>query len=258
MEKKYKIVSRCLCVVLGVLVFIFGDLFTENNCERIGELVGAVMLVFGADEILQIAFAKKWREEGSELLNACITVFLGVIVFFRIGKHEDELVITCTIWAIWSILREGEEIYKKIVRHVHNVPVIVLNAIESVAVVVLSLELLMEAGVHHVHMHVLLLGAELILEAVWPLLNEACNRLRRLRAEKQSHKQAQAEVEAQAEEKSYEQAQAEQSAQAEAVCADAADDTDGIDANGAERAAQVQETDTEPIGENRIEEAFGE
>ena len=82
----------------------------------------------------------------------------------------EEYATVCVIWAVWSILRESIELQEIVEGELH--PVLgVVSGLESVAVIVLSVMLMIEPGEHHAMIHSYLLCVELVLSAVIPLLN---------------------------------------------------------------------------------------
>lgn len=72
------------------------------------------------------------------------------------------------IWGTWSILREGDEITECVVRMTHKRPAFI-SFIESVVVIILSIEMIVDPVEHHAHIHIILLGIELILEVIFPI-----------------------------------------------------------------------------------------
>ena len=74
------------------------------------------------------------------------------------------------IWGVWSIICEGHEITECMIRLSKKKPAFI-NLIESVTVVYLSVTMIMEHVEHHAHVHIFLLGIELMLEVIFPFAN---------------------------------------------------------------------------------------
>ena len=79
--------------------------------------------------------------------------------------------VTCVIWATWSIVRESFEI-KELVTEIKSWTLTIISGIESIAVIVFSVMLILEPGEHHAMIHMYLLLFELILTPLIPLLDE--------------------------------------------------------------------------------------
>ena len=92
--------------------------------------------------------------------------------FFPLEANPEEVVkMTCVIWAAWSILREAFEI-KELFLKIKSVVLTIISGIESIAVIVLSVMLILEPGEHHAMIHLYLLLVELVLTPLVPLLDE--------------------------------------------------------------------------------------
>lgn len=174
-EKIYKIIKTVLFIVAGVLTLVFAKEFVANQGEHINLYVGIVMAVYGLETAIVMLLKKKVKEEPIKFLNGLINILLAIVMIFLIEENAFELRIGTTIWCIWAIMREGEEIFEKVVIGFKKHPVIsVINFIESVVVIIFSITLitvesseLLEDALKHVY----LLGVELILEVVWPQLS---------------------------------------------------------------------------------------
>ena len=100
-------------------------------------------------------------------------MILGVTLFIYPLEAEPQEVVkmTCVIWATWSIIREAFEI-REIITEVKTTVLKIISGIESIAVIVLSVMLILEPGEHHAMIHLYLLLAELVLTPLVPLLDE--------------------------------------------------------------------------------------
>lgn len=166
--KIYKYIKLGLFIILGILVLVFNKAIMQKDGEYINILVGSIMLLYGLDAIILILITKEYKKEQIKFLNGFINILLAVIMIFFLENKPYEFVTGCVIWSLWSIMREGEEIFEKVVEEFKKTPVTsFINFAESVVVIVFSVGLILNPGEHHAHLHVILLGIELILEVVW-------------------------------------------------------------------------------------------
>lgn len=174
MYKLYKIIKLFLFVVAGILTIVFAHDFIANNGENINLFVGIVIAFFGLEFAILMLLKHEVKKEPIKFLNALINILLAVIMIFLIEGNGWEVRIACTIWCIWSIMREGEEIFEKVLEGIKKHPITsAINFAESVVVIIFSIGLLTVEPhelVEHTLKHVYLLGVELILEVVWPYL----------------------------------------------------------------------------------------
>ena len=183
MEKIYKLIKTILFVVSGVLIFVFAKDFVSNGGTKINMYVGFVMYFYGLETVTLMLIKKEIKHEPIKFLNGLINILLAVVMIFLIDGNGYEVRIACTIWSIWSIMREGEEIFEKVIEGFKKAPITsLINLVESVIVIVFSIllitvepEELLEDALKHVY----LLGVELILEVMWPQLVLLENKLRK-------------------------------------------------------------------------------
>ena len=168
---KYLIVKLAVFVALGVCVFIFMETFVKN----LKFFIGGLMLLYGVEEILfEVLFHGKnfWKCEKTYL--GFVELILGTTLFFypSVEAEPDHvMMMTCVVWAAWSIIREAFEI-RELVVEIKSVTLTIISGIESIAVIVLSVMLILEPGEHHAMIHMYLLLAELVLTPLVPLLDE--------------------------------------------------------------------------------------
>lgn len=175
LEKIYKIIKSVLFIVAGVLTLVFAKEFVANQGEHINLYVGIIMAFYGLETAIVMLLKKEVKEQPIKFLNGLINILLAIVMIFLIEENAFELRIGTTIWCIWAIMREGEEIFEKVVIGFKKHPVTsVINFIESVVVIIFSIALitvepseLLEDALKHVY----LLGVELILEVIWPQLS---------------------------------------------------------------------------------------
>lgn len=167
---KYLIVKLAIFVVLAVLVFIF----RVQLVEHLKYFIGGLMLLYGVEEVLfEVIFHGKnfWKCEKTYF--GLVELILGTTLFFfpLEGNAEEIIKMTCVIWAAWSIIREAFEI-RELVVEIKSIALTIISGIESVAVIVLSVMLILEPGEHHAMIHLYLLLVELVLTPLVPLLDE--------------------------------------------------------------------------------------
>ncbi len=211
MGKIYKLIKLILFIAMGVAILVRNKLIM-NEKGIINGLVGAIIAIYGLEGILLPIFTKKIKAERVEMLNGAINVLIAVIMIFLLEGHPDELRIVCVLWCVWSIMREGVEIYEKVIEGLRNHPITsTINLAESIIVIVFSIMLITAKDAHelehHAHAHVILLGIELIIEVIWVYVGEfearCLRRIRRRRhkEEKEQLVEQQSEEQKSAEEK---------------------------------------------------------
>ena len=156
--------SRLICfVVCAVLLLVFNELFLHN----LRWFIGGLIVLYGSLGVLALLLAKvKPIYEGQGFLFFSVEILLGLITLCFIKEYAT----VCVIWAVWSIIRESIELEEIVARELHPVPAIV-SGLESVAVVVLSVMLMIEPGEHHAMIHSYLLVVDLILASLIPIIN---------------------------------------------------------------------------------------
>ena len=156
--------TRLIVFVLGaVLLLVFNEFFLEN----LRWFIGGLIVLYGTLGILALILAKvKPIYEGQGFLFFAVEILLGLTTLCFIKEYAT----VCVIWAVWSILRESVELEEIVERELHPVLAIV-SGVESVAVIVLSVMLMIEPGEHHAMIHSYLLVVELVLAALIPVIN---------------------------------------------------------------------------------------
>ena len=156
--------SRLISFVIGaILLLIFNEFFLHN----LRWFIGGLIVLYGSLGILALALEKvKPILEGHGFLFYAVEILLGLTTLCFIAEYST----VCVIWAVWSILRESVELQEIVEGELHPT-LAVVSGIESVAVIVLSVMLMIEPGEHHAMIHSYLLCVELVLTAVIPLIN---------------------------------------------------------------------------------------
>ena len=187
MGKIYKIIKLAIFVTLGVLILVFNKAIMNEEGAIINGIVGSIIAIYGLEGIILPIATKKIKAEKIEMLNGAIDVLIAVVMIFFLEGHPEELRIVCVLWSLWSIMREGVEVFDKGFVGIRNHPITsAINIAESIIVVVFSVMLICAKDFHelehHAHAHVILLGIELIIEVAWVYAGEFEARiLRRLR-----------------------------------------------------------------------------
>lgn len=130
-------------------------------------IVGVVMLIYAVEGTADCLRLHKSVED-VRFFDSIILILLSVIMMIFGSKNFTT---GCIIWAVWSICREGlelEEIYK--FRKIRFTTIV--SAVESLAVIVLSVMMIANPTEHHAMTHTFFLGIELILHGIIPSVNE--------------------------------------------------------------------------------------
>ena len=167
---KYYFVNLIIYVALAICVFIF----REHLVEHLKYFIGGLMTLYGVEEILfEIVFKDKHFWHKDKIYLGIIELAFGVALLC-LNLHdnaEETLIRTCLIWATWSIVRESFEI-KELVTEIKSWTLTIISGIESIAVIVLSVMLILNPGEEDAMIHMYLLLLELLLTPLIPLLDE--------------------------------------------------------------------------------------
>ena len=190
MKNAWKIIKLVLYLISGCLIMIF----SEQVMEYVVILVGAVMTVYAIETIIVSIYEKAVLHEENELFEGLILILLAIVLLFTDKNNLEKI---CVIWAIWSIIRETEEIKECLFDIFHKNPprftktFHYIHIAESAIVIILSLVMLLSPTEKTAHTHVILLGLELILEVAFPLMNtiaeNICRRTEHKNAEKATY-----------------------------------------------------------------------
>ena len=152
-----------LFITAAILIFIFH----EEVMPYAAFLVGGVILAYAVEELGFLIARKKYADMAAGLIEIMLAVLLFIV--------HDNILSICVIWGVWSVIREGREMTHAIA-HFRKQRLALLNIAESVVVIVLSCMMILEPGHHHAHIHVILLGIELLLEIAFPLAEKGIMR----------------------------------------------------------------------------------
>ena len=171
-NKVYQPVKFALFLIMGILVLVFNEHIMNNDGAIINGIVGTVIAIYGVEGIVLPIVTQQVKKRRIQMLNGGINILIAIVMIFLLEGNSDELRIVCVLWAIWSIMREGEEIIEKGFEGIRSHPTVsIINFAESIIVIIFSIMLICAKDfhelVHHAHVHVILLGIELIIEVLW-------------------------------------------------------------------------------------------
>ena len=176
MGKIYKMTKLILFVLMGIAILVLNEKIMEHS-DILNYLVGGIIAIYGLEGVILPITTRKIKSERIEMFGGGVNVLIAIIMIFLIDKNPEELRILCVLWSLWSIMREGEEIFDKGFEGIRNHPITsAINIVESIVVIVFSVELIIAHNdhelMHHAHAHVILLGIELIIEVIWVYVGE--------------------------------------------------------------------------------------
>ena len=176
MGKIYKMTKLILFVLMGIAILVLNEKIMEHS-DILNYLVGGIIAIYGLEGVILPITTKKIKSERIEMFGGGVNVLIAIIMIFLIDKNPEELRILCVLWSLWSIMREGEEIFDKGFEGIRNHPITsAINIVESIVVIVFSVELIIAHNdhelMHHTHAHVILLVIELIIEVIWVYVGE--------------------------------------------------------------------------------------
>lgn len=180
--KMYGIIRTVIYQALAALVVAF--ISTIAEIEVLRYFIGGLMIFYGVEEIIYTLFKNKKHYSIHSLYLNIVEIVIGItlIVFIETGETNVTYAIVCVSWAIWSILRETRELVEATEELKENklIPckiVAIVNLLESLTVIALSLTMLIEPGEHHAKIHLYLLAVELFTKVLFPILNYITKRL---------------------------------------------------------------------------------
>ena len=180
--KIYGVIRTALYCALTVLVIVFAPALAQIEVLRY--FIGGVMIFYGVEEVILTLFKSKKHYEIRTLYWNIVEVIIGLtlIVFVETGDIEVTYAVVCVGWAIWAILRETHELCEASIELKENKLiackiVAILNLVESLALIALSLAMLIEPGAHHARIHLYFLSVELFTKVLFPIVNDIAKRL---------------------------------------------------------------------------------
>ena len=180
--KIYGIIRTVIYWALTALVIAFVANLAEIEVLRY--FIGSLMIFYGVEEIILTAIKNEKHYSIKSLYWNLIEIAIGItlIVFIETGEIDVTYAVVCVSWAIWSILREARELVEATEELKDNKIitckiVAVVNLLESLTVIALSLTMLIEPGEHHAKIHLYLLAVELFTKVLFPIINYAAERI---------------------------------------------------------------------------------
>ena len=157
-------IARLICFVVGAaLILIFREFFVQN----LRWFIGGLIVLYGTLGITALVLEKvKPLYDGHGFLFYTVEILIGLTLLIFIEEYAT----VCVVWAVWSILRESIELREIVTRELRPV-LAVVSGVESVAVIVLSIMLMMEPNMSHAMIHTYFLCIELVLTSSVPLFN---------------------------------------------------------------------------------------
>lgn len=161
LERFLEFVKAGLYLAAGAAILILNDALTDY----IAIMVGSVMFLYAAEGIAVRLLTRQASRHILGFIDEIVLLLLAVLLLLVRSDLEK----VCVIWAIWAILREGEEI-AMVLKKYRKRSVWIISLIESLILIGLSFFLVLSPA-EHVHAHIIVLGIEMILEVVFPLLD---------------------------------------------------------------------------------------
>ena len=181
--KIYGIIRTVIYWVLTALVLVFVSALAEIEVLRY--FIGSLMIFYGVEEIILTVFKNKKHYSFHSLYWNIFEILIGLtlIVFVETGETEVTYAVVCVCWAIWSILRETRELVEATEELKENklIPckiVAIVNLLESLTVIALSLTMIIEPGEHHAKIHLYLLAVELFTKVLFPIIHYIAERMK--------------------------------------------------------------------------------
>ena len=169
--KIYGAIRTAIYWALTALVIAFVSAIAEIEVLRY--FIGGLMVFYGVEEIIYTAIKNKKHYSINTLYWNIIEIAIGLTLIIFV---ETSYAVVCVCWAIWSILRETRELVELTEELKENKLVIckivaIVNLLESLTVIALSLTMVIEPGEHHAKIHLYLLAVELFTKVLFPLIN---------------------------------------------------------------------------------------
>ena len=180
--KIYGAIRTAIYWALTALVLVFVSAIAEIGVLRY--FIGGLMIFYGVEEIIYTVFKNKKHYAINSLYWNIIEIVIGItlIVFVETGETDISYAVVCVCWAIWSILRETRELVEatedlKENKLISCKIIAIVNLLESLTVIALSLTMVIEPSEHHAKIHLYLLAVELFTKVLFPLINYIAERI---------------------------------------------------------------------------------
>lgn len=161
----YHTIKLGVYLAFAILIFFFRVSIVESHLKY---FIGSLMLLYGIEEMVFsiIYFGSNFLHEGKVYLG-----FVEILFGFSLIFAPLEFEVVCIVWATWSIVRESYEV-KEIITELRYIIPKLISGIETIAVIILSIMLIIEPGENHAYIHLYLLLLELPFNPLVPLLDE--------------------------------------------------------------------------------------
>lgn len=152
--KKWQIIKAVLYLLIALCVFVFN----KALMPYVGYLVGGVVCLYAVEELAVYAVKKTLFSDAYHLFDGIAQLLIGIILFIV----SNDVIKVCLVWGVWSILRESKEMAEAI----KKIPLRKsesINVAESIIIIALSFLMILEPNEDHAFLHIILLGAELVI-----------------------------------------------------------------------------------------------
>jgi hypothetical protein len=152
---------------IGIIVFTALSSTRQYMISYVQYILGGIMLMYSIEDMV-VSIIKGPLNKETRLFTGLILLIISILLIFFLDKVDDYQTIL-VIWAIWSIIREGEDITEAS-RAIAHEKLQILNIIEAVVIIIMSFVMVIDPNEHHAYIHLYLLGIEVILEVFFPAL----------------------------------------------------------------------------------------
>ena len=183
--KKWQILKAVLYLTIAVFIFIFN----KSVMLYVGFLVGGVVCLYSLEELAVYAFKRTLLSDPYHLFDGIAQLLIGIILFIV----SNDIIKVCLIWGVWAILRESKEMAEAI----KKIPVKkseIINVAESVIVIALSFLMILEPNEAHAYLHVILLGAELVIVVLFYFAEVLSNKISKRNSKESDEKENSEEI----------------------------------------------------------------
>ena len=163
--KIFQNIMTLIYLLMGIIVLMIAEYLATSDAWFIPYLVFAVIMLYGSMNLVVVARAEAERNKMKNYIHGASAIFIAVIVLITSFVSDNTIYISCVVWAVWSIFKEGHTFQNEIFGKIMNKTMLILNIVLSVAVCIFSALMIIDP-LKHIHTHVVLLGIEWILEAV--------------------------------------------------------------------------------------------
>ncbi len=167
MIKVIDIIKSLVYIALLILVlFIYKNVGYNANY-----VVGATMIIHSVFGILDYFINRGNKQIIPKLIYDISILTLGIVLLFI--KGSSNLVLICIMWAVWSIIREANEMLTYIFTENEHIVLKILGFIESIVSTTFAVLLLIHPSLEHLEIHYILLVIEFATTAIFPIVNKA-------------------------------------------------------------------------------------